>query len=242
MKSDTSPIRNWFGYTRRERRASFILLVLIVSVISVRFLIPEKRIPIENIPLDLKENMTGSESVPSDKALLSGYHNLASGSASDDTLHPSESKWNEGGKLSRSQAKQKKKSFIVDINRCDTSEIIKLPGIGPVLSVRIIRYRQLLGGFASKDQLREVYGLPSETYDLVKDMVFVDTLLISKININVADYKMLDRMPYFERYEVTAILKYRELEGMIRDISELVDNKVITEEKALKVRPYLRFE
>jgi DNA uptake protein ComE-like DNA-binding protein len=215
MNFDITPVRTWFGYTRRERRASFILLILIVFVISVRFLVPDKKISIENIPLDIQEYST-------------------------DTVPVLKSK--ERGIPGNKPEVRNSKPFIADINRCDTSELIKLPGIGPVLSARIIKYRQLLGGYASKEQLREVYGLPGETYDLIKDMVSADTLLILKININTTDYKRLDRMPYFERSEINSILKYREMAGRIRNINELVDNKVLSREKAGKVRPYLIFD
>lgn len=222
MKFDTSPFRNWFGYTRGERRGSFILLIIIIFIISVRILFPEKNLSIEYISLDFKDDLTGS--VTYDTLTTQGTGEIPK------------------NRIAGSQPGRKKKAPVVDINRCDTSELIKLPGIGPVLSVRIIKYRKLLGGFARTDQLREVYGLPEKTYELIKDQIHVDTLMISAININSADFKTLVRFPYFEKYEVTSILKYRELEGRIKDIQELVDNKIIAGEKALKVRPYLRFD
>ncbi|TAL66327.1 MAG: hypothetical protein EPN88_08645, partial [Bacteroidetes bacterium] len=60
--------------------------------------------------------------------------------------------------------------------------------------------------------------------------------------INSADYKKLSRLPYLEKYEVSAILKYRELKGNITNITDLIDNKLITKEKASKVGSYLRFD
>jgi DNA uptake protein ComE-like DNA-binding protein len=214
MKFDFSPIRNWFGYTRRERRASLVLLILIFSVFSVRFLVPERRIIVGEIPVETERkdsNITAQLPVQDQK-------------------------------ISYNHSVQKKKALMVDLNRCDTSELIRLPGIGPVLSLRIIKYRQLLGGYAVNDQLREVYGLPAETFETIKDMVTVDTLCIERIEINSADFKRLSRMPYFERSEVTSILKFRELEGRIRSIEELVGNKLIGEETARKVKPYLSFK
>jgi len=135
---------------------------------------------------------------------------------------------------------QRKK--LLEINSCDSASFVSLPGIGPVLASRIIKYRHLLGGFASVDQLKDVYGLPVETYDLIKGRLSVDTLAISRININSADYKTLARLPYIEKFEVTSILKYRELKGNISGINELTENKLIGAEKAVKVRPYLKFE
>ncbi len=214
MKFDFSPILKWFGYTRRERRASLILIILIFAVFSVRFLVPERPIIIEEIPVEPVKNTgnsVGQISPPAKK--VSGHSSV-----------------------------QRKKEIMVDINRCDTSELIRLPGIGPVLSQRIIKYRQLLGGYAVKEQLREVYGVKPETYEIIKERVIVDTSCIEKIEINSGDYKRLSRMPYFERNEVNSILKFRELEGRIRSIDDLVANKLIGEETAKKVKPYLSFK
>ena len=214
MKFDSSHIRTWLGYSRRERRASFILIILIVSVISLRFLVPEKVIRVEEIPFDKTEQINAPVS-----------------------LNPVPEK-----PISKKAVVQRKEAQIVDINRCDTSELIRLPGIGPVLSLRIIKYRQLLGGYVKKDQLREVYGLPAETYEIIKDMVSIDTTSVSRIEINYADYRRLSRMPYFDKGEIASILKFRELEGRINSIGELVENKLIGEETAEKVKPYLSFK
>jgi hypothetical protein len=51
----------------------------------------------------------------------------------------------------------------------------------------------------------------------------------------------LIHIPYFEKYEVSAILKYRELKGRIPGINDLTENKLITTEKAYKVGPYLKY-
>ena len=93
----------------------------------------------------------------------------------------------------------------IDINGCDSAALVALPGIGPVLSARIIKYRKLLGGFASVEQLKEVYGLPEETYEMIKGRLYADSSGIRKININSSGYKELSRIPYIEKYEVTAI-------------------------------------
>ncbi len=208
------PFKSWFGYTRRERRSSFILLILIVAFAGVRFIIPKRDTKVEMIPLGKWEN-------------------------SGDTLHVKKSKaiYQTKDKLIVF-AKDKK---LLDINTCDSASLEALPGIGPVLSIRIIKFRNLLGGYASVDQLREVYGLSEETFNLISGRVTADSSCIKKIKINQADYKQLMRFPYFEKYEVSAILKYVELKGKINSMSDLVDNKLITPEKAVKVKPYLEF-
>jgi hypothetical protein len=41
----------------------------------------------------------------------------------------------------------------VNLNTADTTELIKLYGIGPVFSRRIVSYREKLGGYRHPDQL-----------------------------------------------------------------------------------------
>ena len=51
----------------------------------------------------------------------------------------------------------------VDINKADTASFKALYGIGDFLADMIVKRREELGGFISKDQLKEVYGLKEET-------------------------------------------------------------------------------
>ena len=207
------PLKDWFGYTRRERRSSFILLLLIAAVAGIRLIIPARDMTVEILPAG------SSETVPD---------------TMQDRRLPATSR-----NYKAVNARQSVKAL--DINSCDSASLEALPGLGPVLSARIIKYRKLLGGFASVEQLREVYGLSEETYDLVSGMLMADPSDVIKISINDADYKKLIRMPYFERYEVAAILKYRELRGKVDGVEELVENKLISAKTASKVKPYLKF-
>ena len=206
-------LKEWFGYTRRERRASFLLLLMIIAVAGIRFIVPNRKINIEI--LQLEDSLT-----------------LADSSPVKDTL--SQDQKSQPGRISRP-------SKVVDINKCDSAALEALPGIGPVLSARIIKYRNLLGGYADISQLKEVYGLPEETFDLISARVKANPTEVRKMSINTAEYKQLIRLPYFERYEVSAILKYRELKGKIEGFEELVENGIISEEKVQKVKFYLDF-
>jgi DNA uptake protein ComE-like DNA-binding protein len=228
MKINIQPIREWFGFTRRERRASLILLILIVILIIGRYLVPDKNIEFQDVTESIMANLTDAEPPPDLPPLSMQNREVRQKRAGDSSV----------------QSRVRRKPLevqIIDLNKCDSAELVKLPGIGPVLSARIIRYRSLLGGFASVEQLKEVYGLPAETYLMIEKRVFADTAAIIRIDINSAGYRELARLHYLERYEVSSILKYRELNGPIGDISVLVTNKLITAEKAGKVRPYLSF-
>jgi DNA uptake protein ComE-like DNA-binding protein len=225
MKLNIEPIRNWFGFTRRERRSTIILLIIAFLILGLRYTVPKRNLEIRDISdsiLYVEEGLTSSK------------------------IEEERPKSFNRTKYTSNEILQERPGYqkrpVINLNSCDTSQLISLPGIGPVLSVRIIKYRSLLGGFASVDQLKEVYGLSPETFELIKERVMADTTLINRINVNTAAYKELSRLPYFEKYEVTAILKYRELKGKIEGINDLAVNKLIPVEKVPKVRPYLRFE
>ena len=250
MKLIREPIKNWFGFTRRERRSTFILLLLVVLIIGIKYSVPESQIEIRDI--------TGNVLEAADLSGLATRDNSSQGrSDSRDSINYSldTSRQVSSDNYRRNQMASRKgrgdnfikhlsgpQKQLIDINLSDSSALVKLPGIGPVLSSRIIKYRHLLGGFARISQLREVYGLPEETFDMIKDRVFADSTVITRIDINSAGYKELSHLHYFEKYEVNAILKYRELKGRISGINDLTENKLITLEKASKVRPYLKFD
>lgn len=67
-------------------------------------------------------------------------------------------------------------SFPVELNSSDSLTLLTLPGIGPVFAGRIIKYRNAKGGFHQKEELKEVYGLPPETWAKIADKVYADTL------------------------------------------------------------------
>jgi competence ComEA-like helix-hairpin-helix protein len=258
MNLNREPIKNWFGFTRRERRSTFILLLIIILIIVFRYIIPDSRIAIEDITASATD--TGNFTGLSGKNIVSSEKNIYSDPKSGGRFRNSlnykkvteNTKWDADKPVAISNVKKsafkhvngqyKQQKTRTDINLSDSAELVRLPGIGPVLSARIIKYRRLLGGFATIEQLQEVYGLKAETYELIKERVFADSSVIKRIDINSAGYKELSHIHYFEKYEITSIMKYRELKGRINGIDDLLENKLITEEKARKVGPYIKFE
>lgn len=127
----------------------------------------------------------------------------------------------------------------VEINSADTTELMKLSGIGYVYANRIIKYRNLLGGFYSTSQLLEVYNLPVETFKKVENNISVDTTLIKRINLNFAEYPDLLRHPYLNKTQVATILKYRDKNGPFKNILQLETTGLIDSETFQKIKPYL---
>lgn len=128
----------------------------------------------------------------------------------------------------------------IELNSADTTDLMKLNGIGTVFAKRIIKYRNLLGGFYSASQLLEVYNFPEETFLNIEKSFSVDTFLIKTINLNFAEYADLLRHPYLNKKEVEAVLSYRDNNGSFQNILDLKTNGIIDSETFDRIRPYLR--
>lgn len=214
IRINFEPIRNWFGYSRRERRSSFILLTLIVLLQGIGFVTPDKKLTTEVIPVDQSIVFFDPKPVIRSEGPANNIQEVVP---------------------------VRRQRPLTELNTCDSASLEALPGIGPVLSARIIKYRNLLGGFATVDQLGEVYGLNEETFRMISGKLRVDTTLIKRISINTADYKRLIKLPYFEKQEVSSILRYRDLNGRITGMNDLIKNNLINPESVVRIRPYLDF-
>lgn len=62
----------------------------------------------------------------------------------------------------------------IHLNTATEAELLTLPGIGPSKAAGIIRYREENGGFSSPEELMEVPGIKSATYEQIKDLVTID--------------------------------------------------------------------
>lgn len=109
----------------------------------------------------------------------------------------------------------------IELNEADSLQLITLNGIGPVYASRIIKYRNLLGGFYSKKQLLEVYNFPEETYWQLENSITVDSSLIIPIRINFAEYNDLLKHPYLNKQQVNALIKFRDKNGLFENISDI---------------------
>lgn len=62
---------------------------------------------------------------------------------------------------------------LVDINSATAGQLAALPEIGPVLSERIVAFRDANGKFLRGDQLMAVEGIGPATYAAVSDLITV---------------------------------------------------------------------
>jgi competence protein ComEA len=61
----------------------------------------------------------------------------------------------------------------LDLNRATDRDFDSLPGVGPKLAERIMKYRQSVGLFHSLDELRAVKGIGKKTFERIRPLVTV---------------------------------------------------------------------
>ncbi|WNB17813.1 helix-hairpin-helix domain-containing protein [Marivirga arenosa] len=130
-----------------------------------------------------------------------------------------------------------------DINKADASQLQKIYGIGPSYSERIIKYRNLLGGFSSLNQLKEVYGLKKESIDSIKAYSFVENnSQLKKYPINLISADSLVKHPYIRYKDANLLINYRNQHGYYTSENDLYKIIALDSSWIKKVIPYLSFQ
>lgn len=62
---------------------------------------------------------------------------------------------------------------LLDLNRATDRDLDALPGVGPKLAERIMKYRQSVGIFHSLDELRAVKGIGKKKFEQLRPLVTV---------------------------------------------------------------------
>ncbi|MCA6389503.1 MAG: helix-hairpin-helix domain-containing protein [Cytophagales bacterium] len=128
----------------------------------------------------------------------------------------------------------------LDLNLADTAQLIKVYGIGPKFSLRIVEYRERLGGFVSMDQLNEVYRLDTTAVGRLKKKFFVlPDYHPRQIRLNTATEKELAAHPYISYKLAAAVVAYRFQHGYFASIEDLVNLKLVTEKDFQRIKPYI---
>ena len=134
----------------------------------------------------------------------------------------------------------KKAAEKFDLNNADTSELKKIYGIGDKLALRILKYREALGGFVDMNQLKEVYGLDSLVINrLSENSTIQNEFRPKKININAASEKQLSSHPYLNKV-AKAIVSYRFQHGNFRAVEDIRNVGSVDEKSIQRVIPYLK--
>lgn len=245
--------KNFLHYTRAETIAILIVLVIIVLtfilniVLSTRstqsFSIPQNDSLIaafERLQNSLTDKRRASENFaysPKERRETAVYSENRKVEAKEFTTNNPEEK-REYIEYER-QEKLSDSEFIY-LNETDTTLWKKVPGIGSTYAARIVKYRNLLGGFTSVEQLKEVYGISEEVFQQIAPFLREDTNFL-KLNINKLTFQDINAHPYINYKQTKAIMNLRNRKGNIQSINELSMLDEFTRKDIDRIANYIEF-
>jgi DNA uptake protein ComE-like DNA-binding protein len=145
-------------------------------------------------------------------------------------------------KYDNSAFAKKEKIAIIDINQATQEDLIKIYGIGEAISLRILKFKESLGGFVSMEQMNDVWGLSPEVIENLNTHFKILAMpTVKKIDINNASIKELSTFPYFKYPISKNIVTFRSMNGDLKNSEDLTKIKGLSIEKAKIIALYLDF-
>jgi len=132
------------------------------------------------------------------------------------------------------------KNQIIELNQADSLALISIKGIGPFYAKQILKYRKQLGGFINYEQFTEIWGLENLELKNFKQQTSINTLHISKTNINTATIENLRNHPYLNYKQAKMIVNYRQQHGNYQQLKDICRIKPISLELFRKIAPYFQ--
>ncbi|MBI2280196.1 MAG: helix-hairpin-helix domain-containing protein [Bacteroidetes bacterium] len=144
--------------------------------------------------------------------------------------------------ISKPETSATKKDYTkkVNINTANAKELTNLKGISSEKYAEIIvKYRTELGGFVKKEQLKEVWNLKIETYNEFVNQLELGAVLPQQLNLNKATAEELKVHPYIDWNMAKAIIAYKKSHGNFKNVEDIKQIHLITDEIYSKIAPYL---
>ena len=135
----------------------------------------------------------------------------------------------------------KKTDQQIDINRANVEEWQTLRGIGPGYAKRIVKFRDMLGGFSSVAQVGETFGLPDSVYQKIESQLALSPVY-RMLNVNTAPEEELALHPYLSDRQARTLALYRQNHGPFAGVEDLKKIRAIPDTTIQKLLPYLSYE
>lgn len=132
-----------------------------------------------------------------------------------------------------------KRDTILELNTCDTASLQMLRGIGPYTALRIVLYRERLGGYVTTAQLLEIDNIH---IDSLLAYFTIDSSFVQPIRVNKAGISSLQQHPYISFTQAKALYELRRERFRLRSLEELSALPCFTDSDLYRLAPYLSFE
>lgn len=246
--------KDYLYFSPAEKIAVLILVVLIVLSFGLNVLLSSRNR--EPISIPQNDSLIAAferlqESLEDKKVESKSYDSNSNNKSNKNTSHDNVSKSNDSRDNNTYTERPlyiKQEKFTtpgsISLNETDTAEWKKVPGIGSTFSRRIVKYQNLLGGYVSINQLKEVYGFTDELFDAIVPFISeedYDWGDCTKINVNQLEFKELLAHPYISYEQTKAIVNLRSRTGNIASINQLKMLEEFTSDDIERITPYIEF-
>ena len=208
-------MKEFFDFAKKDRNAILLLLLIIIVIAFYKYFSSNK--PSTGSPLLIVDS--------TQKNIQKNYSSNNLNKAEDIEKH----------------APIFYKKSIYEINAADSLQLDSLRLIGMKTANRIIKYRNLLGGFYSLEQLKEVWGFKDSMLIMNQSRLTVDASKIKKININQASVEILKMHPYIHYQKAVVMNNFRKAHGNFKTMDDIKNTKVFTDAELEKLSPYISF-
>ena len=253
--------RDLLYFSKGERRALALLLCLITISWILLLWTNTKRMPIE---AQTDAHRTENRQAPGERRIITGK-NTSEGEKNfirkESGPHPHKTKntlkdksltltGNDSyptgkerkGYTSYPRTEKYAPGTLVGLNTADTTILKKVPGIGSTFARRIMKYRELLGGFYDVSQLAEVYGIDEERYQALAPWFIADTLHVRRLEVNALPAAALRKHPYLDYRQAKAIEQLRKQKSRLSGWENLQLIEEFTDTDKKRLTPYLSFK
>ena len=147
---------------------------------------------------------------------------------------------------------------LVDLNTAPASALVTLPGIGEKRSEAIIAYRETSGEISSVDDLLEIEGLGPATIESIRPFVVQSAAgqsanhaagsdtpsgaaqaLEELVDLNTGSLSALMTLPGVGESRAAAIIRFREVNGPIESVDDLLEIDGIGTTTVDNIRPFV---
>lgn len=221
--------KNLFYFQKGERIAIITLLILILIAGGIYFYVKEN--------VSKKNNLTDNKNTQIQFAELEDSIKVKTQIDKTIKIDKTKKTYSKYETITKLQ-----KGETIKLNSADTTAFKKIPKIGSSFARRIVKYRELLGGYVSLSQLKEIWGMDDYLYEDIKPYIELDKKTTKKLRINHLTYKELIKHPYLDPDQVKVILDIRERKGDILSMEHLGLLDEFTENDIKRLSSYVSFD
>lgn len=222
-------LQTYFGFSRRESRG----FILVLPAIFLLYSIP---LGYDWVVSKTQEDIYLSYEKKVDSLLTAGWTVIDNPKDLIQKPYPDSTKRSNTYKRPPSPQLNKLK-----FSEADSIVLQIVPGIGPSMAGRIVKFRENIGGIHQKDQLLDVFGMNPEVMERLFDYFDFDKVPIKKLHINSADANALSKHPYINYGAAKVIVAFRDQHGPYQKPEDLLKIKIFTEDWISRLVPYLEF-